>query len=93
MNYQARSRDPFAMIKDHVLLRFADAVEEADATMSARITVDSIERVVKLIPDDWLVSDSPFAEADRHRDAYVEYLSSRLQAPRAFAGEAIRARS
>ncbi|MFL6216091.1 MAG: HipA family kinase [Blastocatellia bacterium] len=92
-NYHARSRDPFALIKDHVLLRFADSLEEADATMTAHITTDLIDRVVRLIPDDWLVSDSPFDEADRHRDAYVEYLSSRLQAPRAFAEEAIRARS
>lgn len=92
-NYQARSRDPFALIKDHVLLRFADSLEETDATMAARITADWIDRVVKLIPDDWLVSDSPFDEAERHRAAYVEFLLGRLQAPRAFAEEAIRARS
>jgi hypothetical protein len=92
-NYQARSRDPFALIKDHVLLRVADSLEEADARMTARLTADLIDRVVRLIPDDWLVSDSPFNEAERHRDAYVEFLSSRLQAPRAFAEEAIRARS
>jgi hypothetical protein len=92
-NYQARSRDPFAMIKDHVLLRFADSIEAADAQMTARLTADLIGRVIELIPDDWLVSESPFDEAGRHRGAYIEYLSSRLQAPRAFAEEAIRARS
>jgi hypothetical protein len=92
-NYLARSRDPFAMIKDHVLLRFADSIEEADAMMTARINADLIERIVGLIPDDWLVSDSPFGEAARHRDAYIEYLSSRLQAPRVFVEEATRARS
>jgi hypothetical protein len=92
-NYQARSRDPFALIKDHVLLRFADSLEATDAMMAARITEDLIERVVSLIPDDWLVSESPFDEAEGHRDAYIEYLSRRLQAPRLFVEEAIRARS
>ena len=31
-----RPRDPFPLIKDHVLLGAADALEEADAAMSRR---------------------------------------------------------
>ena len=93
MNYRERSRDAFGLIKDHVLLRFAGSLEEADARMAERITAELIERVVKLVPDDWLVSDSPFQDASGHRDAYAEYLTGRLQAPRRFVEEAIRARS
>ncbi|HKP11557.1 MAG TPA: HipA family kinase [Blastocatellia bacterium] len=92
-NYRARSRDAFALIKDHVLLRFAASLEEADVKMAGRVTADLIERVVGLIPDDWLVSDSPFGDAGQHRAAYVEYLTARLQARQAFVEEAIRARS
>src|SRR5262245_11453848 len=54
-NYLERSRDPFSLIKDHVLLRFAAALEEADSKMTARLTPDIIDGVLKLIPDAWLV--------------------------------------
>jgi hypothetical protein len=92
-NYLARSRDPFPLIKDHVLLRFASSLREVDAEMIGRITPDVIDGIVKLIPDAWLVGDSPFGESNRHRDAYAEYLLSRLESPRVFLEEAIRARS
>jgi hypothetical protein len=92
-NYVERSRDPFALIKEHVLLRFAGALPEADLKMGERITPDVIDSVVKLIPDSWLAGDSSFGGADQYRAAYVEYLSRRLEQPRAFVEEAIRARS
>lgn len=92
-NYLERSRDPFALIKDHVLLRFADSLREIDSQMSERITPDIIDGIVKLIPDAWLVGDSSFGGSDQYRAAYVEYLSRRLEQPRDFVEEAIRARS
>lgn len=92
-NYRERSRDPFPLIKDHVLLRSAGALEAADARMTERITTEIIDGVMQLIPDEWLISDSPFATSDEHRDAYREYLHNRLQAPHHFLEEAIRARS
>ncbi|MBI1760552.1 MAG: aminotransferase class I and II [Acidobacteria bacterium] len=92
-NYRERSRDPFKLIKDHVLLGFASALEAADAQMSALLTPALIDSVVKQIPDAWLLGDAPFSSSDEHRDAYVEYLSNRLAAPHAFLEEALRARS
>lgn len=92
-NYRERSRDPFKLIKDHVLLGFASALEAADAQMSALLTPTLIDSVIKLIPDAWLLGDAPFSDSDEHRAAYVEYLSNRLTAPRAFLEEALRARS
>ena len=56
-NYLERSRDPFPMIKDHVLLQFASALREVDAKMTGRVTPDIIDSIVKLIPDAWLVGD------------------------------------
>jgi HipA-like kinase len=92
-NYRERSRDPFALIKDHVLLRLAGALEAADAQMSERITPEVIGRVVQLIPDAWLTGDAFFAGSQQYRDAYNEYLVKRLEARQAFVEEAIRARS
>ncbi len=91
-NYRDRSRSPFPAIKDHVLLRFASALQETDSVMVGQMTVDRIEHIVQLIPAGWL-GDSAFAGIEQHRQAYVEYLLSRLQSPRLFLEEAIRARS
>lgn len=85
-NYRARSREPFPLIKDHVLLSLASALEEADAKLSARLTSTLIDDVVKLIPDAWLLGDAPFSSREQQRAAYVEYLLERLAAPRAFWG-------
>ena len=91
--YLERSRDSFPMIKDHVLLQFASSLREVDANMTGRVTPGIIEGIVRLIPDAWLVGDSSFGGQTQHRDAYLEYLLSRLEPPRGFLEEAIRARS
>jgi hypothetical protein len=88
-----RSASPFPAIKDHILLKFASALDEADAAMTARITPALIKDVVALVPDAWLASDKAFAAPALARDAYVQHLSRRLTAPRAFFEEAKRARS
>jgi hypothetical protein len=92
-NHMKRSRDSFPLIKDHILLRHAASLHEADAKLTAEVTPEVIESVVKLIPDGWLTSDSPFADADTHRSAYIEYLLSRIEPPHDFLKEALRARS
>jgi hypothetical protein len=99
-NYMERSRDSFRMIKDHVLLPFTSlhSLREIDPKMTERITPDIIGDIVRLIPGVWLeaelqVSGSAFGGPADHRDAYIEYLLSRLEAPHVFLEEAIRARS
>ncbi len=91
--YQERSRDAFPAIKDHVLLRFASTLQAVDSKMSDRLNALEIDRIVNLIPDAWLVGDSPFGDLDHYRAAYVEYLLKRLEPPHVFLEEAIRARS
>jgi hypothetical protein len=89
----SRAHDPFPLIKDHILLKLASALREADAALAARITPERIREIVALVPDAWLAVDSPFATAQAAREAYVRHLSQRLRAPRAFLEEAVRARS
>jgi hypothetical protein len=91
-NYLARAANPFARIKDHVLLPFASALREADTRLTALVTRERIEQIVAQVPDVWLGGDAPFADAAAHRDAYVQYLCARIEAPHAFLEEAIRAR-
>lgn len=92
-DYMARSTSPFTPIKDHVLLPFAAALEEADAECRSRLPADVIARVVGSIPDDWLRDTDTFADAASQRDAYCNFLQARLAASRIFMEEAVRARS
>lgn len=91
--HQERSRRPFPLIKDHVLLRLAERLAQADEQLGQRITPEVVRRVVDLVPEAWLEGDAAFADVQAHREAYVEHLTSRLQTPRAFLEEALRARS
>lgn len=87
-----RSKDPFRLIKEHILLPFAASIETIDQTMTALITEEAIKRIVDLIPDDWMKENSPFSTIKENRQAYVEYLTRRLDEPRHFVQEATRAR-
>ena len=88
-----RSKDPFTLIKDHILLPFAATLEAADSTMSSVVTEKVIADIVALVPDEWLEGEPRFNSAAENRQAYVEYLLRRLEQPRNFLEEAIRARS
>ena len=79
-------RGAFPQIKDHVLLALATELRAADEELSAKATPEIIEDVVRLIPDQWL-------DAEEHRGIYTTWLQQRLEAPREWVEEAIRARS
>jgi len=89
--YLERSRDPFPRLKDHVLLPFAHDLGKVAPILSERITTEVIRNIVAQVPDAWLTSDTFFSSPEQYRDAYVEYLTRRLEAPQAFVQEALRA--
>jgi hypothetical protein len=82
--------NPFALIKDHVLLKQASALAEVDERMTSLLTVDKLSSIVQSIPDAWLAEDSGFAS---QRQAYLDYFTLRVQSSRVFVQEAVRARS
>ncbi len=86
-----RATAPFMLVKDHVLLPFASAIDAADAALAARLTPEVLAAAVALLPDDWLEPDASFDGPDAQRAAYRDILQRRLAAPRAFAVEAARA--
>lgn len=90
-NYLARSHSPFPQVKEHVLLPFASKLHEVDATLTARLTHDLLQTIVTLIPASWLTGDPGFATPQEYRTAYLNYLVKRLESPRGFVEEAIRA--
>ena len=81
-NFAGNSRNPFALIKQHMLLPFAKEIERVDEEFSTRLTPDLIGEIVSLIPDGWV------ADPDMDRKAYLNFLTDRLQAPREFVKEA-----
>jgi hypothetical protein len=86
-----RPRDPFPLIREHVLLRGASLLGAVDATMADALTADAIGQIVGLLPDSWL-ADGGSTNGSRAREAYGRYLLDRVTAPRAFVEEAVRAR-
>jgi hypothetical protein len=91
-NMEDREKRPFHMINEHILLPIADSIAAVDESMTALITQDEIKRIVDLVPDDWMDDHAPFATIAENRQAYVDYLTRRLEGPRHFAEEIIRAR-
>jgi len=81
--------NPFALIKDHVLLRHASLLADVDAQMTALLTADKLAAIVQLIPDDWLRGDVGFAGCEAQRRAYLDFFVQRLQSSAVFVQEAI----
>jgi hypothetical protein len=92
-SHDRHATKPFALIKDHVLLKYADALGDVDARMAALLTADKLANIVQLIPDSWLADDPGFPSKTAQREAYLGYFELRMQSSDVFVQEAIRARS
>lgn len=89
----AHARRPFERVADHVLLPLAGSVAAADERLAELVTEPLLETLVRDLPDDWLPVDPVIGGADAQRQAYVRYLSRRLETPRPFVEDAERARA
>ena len=83
-NWQQQANRPFAHIKDHVLLPRATEMETADKQFRSILTNELISEIIQLIPEEWLVTGSPFATVEVHRQAYTEFLTRRIGQPNLF---------
>ncbi len=91
--YLERSRNPFAQIAEHVLLPWASEIREIDGELAARLRPEVIAGVVELIPDSWLGDEPRLGTLAEHRTAYRDYLTRRLESPRDWMEDAVRART
>jgi hypothetical protein len=92
-DYMRYSNAPFTPIKDHILLRSASQLAEADALLKERLTPAVIRNIVEMIPGTWLEGDTLYPEQGEHRAAYITYLLARLEASHIFVEEALHARA
>jgi len=91
--FEKRSRNPLPQIADHVLLRWATELEEADAALAPLLTPERIAAVIDLIPESWLHDEPMFPTVDAYRAAYRDYLMQRLESPRTWMEDAVRVRT
>jgi hypothetical protein len=77
-NHEEKALLPFAQVKDHVLLPQAAKLAEADSLFKDILTNELITEIVALVPDEWLLHDSPFETVAEHRQAYVSFLCNRI---------------
>jgi hypothetical protein len=82
---------PFPTINRHVLLPLASELDAANTKFTSLLTEEKIESIVSHIPDEWLIEDS-FPNSAAHRDAYIQFLTTRVNHSDFFVNEARHAR-
>lgn len=91
---ESKIESPFMEIEHHILLPWANELEEAAQAARRLLTPTILADVVALAPDEFFeaIPDAVIAPAER-RAGYVDFLTRRLAAAEIFEQEAIRARS
>jgi len=77
-NWREKATGPFAYIKDHVLLPYAQQLAEADAFCRVKITPEAIDEIVSLIPGNWLQWPDRDEDPAELRKIYSDFLKLRL---------------
>lgn len=88
----ASLKSPFAMIKEHVLLPFATALETAEQKALSVLSPERIDAVVALVPDEWMQQSEPERDLLEIKAGYRQFLNDRLQHSAQFLKQAIDAR-
>ncbi len=93
--WETASERPYVAARDHVLLPFADKIQEADEALVPLLTSGVLREILDFIPDAWIEDETGFEGAEEVRSAYFTYLSARLREPRLFVRdlEEVRARN
>lgn len=91
-NWERHALSPFTYIKDHVLLPYADKLNEVDVEFKKILTPEKIGEIVSLLPDDWLNWGGEEETPQDIRQTYFSYLTERLTHSYIFIKEAQHAR-
>jgi hypothetical protein len=84
---------PFPQVKSHVLLPFAADLEGVNKKCRSLVTRNRLDEIVSLIPEEWLSDETAFEDVRSHRDAYVDFIQSRVAHSDLFVNEANNARA
>jgi hypothetical protein len=89
IDWQEKATQPFTLIKDHVLIKQASELEQANEIGQAKLTKEKIAEIVAYIPNEWLTQGVSF---DEQRERYAKYFTTRLANAGIFITEAHHAR-
>jgi hypothetical protein len=83
----------FPIVRDHVLLPWAEDIEALDPQLRARLGREVFAEILESVPDAWLLPEPGAATPAAKRAGYVDYLARRLDRAPLFVEEAVRART
>ncbi len=86
-----KADSPFEATAKHVLLPWASQIEKAGEIARQRLNRQVLQGILAAVPGEWLEAIRSGQTADEKREAYVEFLTRRLDASSIFEQEAIRA--
>jgi hypothetical protein len=87
-NWLGQAKRPFLQVKDHVLLPSATELEAVDVEFRSILSPERINSIVALIPDDWLNDETEFSSPEEYRQAYSQFLLTRIENSEIFVKEA-----
>jgi len=90
---EERARTRFPLIREHVLLRWAEGLKAVDDWARPRLTRSVLEKVLEPVPDDWLTPGPGAETPEAKRAGYMQYFLTRLEAAPLFVEEALHARA
>lgn len=90
-NVEQAATSVFPAIRQHVLLPWATALEEAAAASRDRLNPAVFAEILDQVPDAWLLPEADVPTPAAKRAAYVDFLTRRLNASSNFVQEAIHA--
>jgi hypothetical protein len=88
---ESKIESPFMEIEHHILLPWANEIEESAQAARQRLSPALFADIVNQVPDSWL--EAIPADPAEHRGGYIDFLTRRLAAAPIFEQEAIRART
>ncbi|WP_338769144.1 HipA family kinase [Bernardetia sp. ABR2-2B] len=77
-NWRNHLTRTFPLIKDHVLLKKAKKLTEVALEIKQALSQERIIDIVNSIPEDWLTSESISLNPQEMREAYIEFITTKL---------------
>jgi hypothetical protein len=89
----AKAESAFREIGHHILLPWAEKLEEADEIARKRLNPDIFTKILEDVPEAWLLPEAKELSAAEKRAVYLEFFTRRLANSSKFVEEATRARA
>jgi hypothetical protein len=83
-NWESASRSAFPQVKDHVLLKQASSLDQADEDCRRTLTPQHIHDIVAAVPDEWMALNDEGLSATEKKEIYTRFLINRLESSSTF---------